>query len=109
MDHVTFLRDVLLLLLDKIPLGICRCMWFQHDGAPGHAQRNDHQYLDDTFTNQWIGRSDPVSWPASSPDLSHLDFLLCHNKAFLYETPVESEMDLVARIEVAAGDVVGNH
>jgi len=38
-----------------------------------------------------------------------LDFFLWgYIKALVHETPVESQMDLVARIAVAAGDFDGN-
>ena len=39
----------------------------------------------------------------TSPDLTPLDFFLWgHMKTLVYETPVESEMDLIARIAVAS-------
>ena len=45
-------------------------------------------------------------WPARSPDLIALDFFLLGNmKTLVYETPVESEMDLIARVVAAAGDI----
>ena len=35
-------------------------------------------------------------------------FLWGHMKTLVYDTPVESEMDLTARIAVAAGDIAEN-
>ena len=104
--YVTFLRDVLPELLEEMPLGIRRRMWFQHDGAPAHYHRDARQHLDASFPNKWIGRNGPVAWPARSPDLNPLDFFLWgYMKTLVYDTPVESEMDLTARIAVAAGDI----
>lgn len=104
--YCTFLRDVLPGLLDDVPLGLRRNMWFQHDGAPAHNARNARQHLTETFGNRWIGRNGPIAWPARSPDLTPLDFFLWgHMKTLVYDTPVESEMDLIGRVVAAAGDV----
>lgn len=47
-----------------------------------------------------------MAWPARSPDLTPLDFYLWgHMKTLVYETPIETEMELVGRIAVAAGDI----
>lgn len=103
-SYYVFLREVLPGLLDSVPLGIRRRMWFQHDGCPAHYAINVRQYLDRTYPNRWIGRSGPVPWPARSPDMTPLDFYLWgHMKSLIYETPVETEMDLVGRIVAAAG------
>jgi hypothetical protein len=81
-------------------------MWYQHDGAPAHYHANARQLLDEVFPNRWIGRGGPVAWPARSPDMTPLDFFLWGAmKALVYETPVDSEEDLVARIAVASGDI----
>ncbi|GBN74072.1 hypothetical protein AVEN_168703-1 [Araneus ventricosus] len=56
--------------------------------------------------HRWIGRGGPTHWTARSPDLSCLDFFLWgHLKSLVYESPIDSDEDLVARISVAAGDV----
>ena len=51
----------------------------------------------------WIGRGGLIAWPSRSPDLTLLD---CHfweyMKTLVYETPVETQQDLVAPIQVAA-------
>jgi hypothetical protein len=102
----TFLEDVLPGLLEDVPLDIRRIMWYQHDGAPAHFHANTRLLLDEVFPNRWIGRNGPVAWPARSPDMTPLDFFLWGAmKALVYETPVDSEQDLVARIAVAAGDI----
>lgn len=104
--YTLFLRDTLPLLLEDVPLGVRRRMWFQHDGAPAHNAVNARQHLNEVFGNRWIGRNGPVAWPARSPDLTPLDFYLWgHMKTLVYETPIETEMELVGRIAVAAGDI----
>lgn len=51
-------------------------VWYQHDGAPPHSSRAVINYLNQTFTNRWIGRGGPVQWPPRSPDMSPNDFSL---------------------------------
>ena len=41
-------------------------MRFMHDGAPPHFSRVARQFLNRHFANKWIGRGDPVAWPARS-------------------------------------------
>ena len=54
-----------------------------------------------------IGGNGPVAWPARSPDdMTPLDlFLWGAMKALMYEAPVDCELDLVAQIVAAAGDI----
>ena len=81
-------------------------MWFQHDGAPPHFSIVARQVLNRDYRNRWIGRSGPVSWPPRSPDLRPLDFFSWgYMKSLIYETPVQSEEDPIARIATAAGDI----
>ena len=47
--YETFLREVLPEMAEDVPLGIRSRMWLQHDGAPVHSYRNDHQYLNYAF------------------------------------------------------------
>ena len=43
----------------------------------------------------------PIAWPACSPNLTLLDlFLWGHMKRLVYETPADSEEDLLARVMV---------
>ena len=78
-------------------------MWFQHDGAPAQFSRAVREHLDQTCGERWIGRGGPTPWPPRSPDLTPLDFFLwVRMKNLVYETPVESEGDLLARILAAA-------
>src|SRR5258705_1336501 len=48
----------------------------------------------------------PVAWPPRSPDLTSLDlFFWGHMKNVVYETPINTEEELVARIVVAAESI----
>ena len=59
-----------------------------------------------SVTGRWIGRGGPIAWPPRSPDLSCLDFFLWgYLKSLVYDTPLESEEELVARISAAAAEV----
>ncbi len=100
--YLTVLRETLPQLLVEVPLSIRRTMWLQHDGAPAHSACTIRAYLDQTFGARCIGQGGPVAWPPRSPDLNPLDFFLWgHMKALVYETPVESKENLVARIHAA--------
>jgi len=84
-------------------------MWFQHDGSPAHNERNALQYLDDTFTNQWIGRNSQVSWPARSPDLSPwISSLGGSLQSWCMKLLWNLKWIVWPLTRVAAGDVVGN-
>ncbi|KAJ4428313.1 hypothetical protein ANN_24332 [Periplaneta americana] len=51
----------------------------------------------------------PIPWPPRSPDLTPLDFFLWGDvKCFVYETPIDSAEDLVARV-VEAAHVIRNN
>lgn len=105
-SYLIFLKEVLPQLLHDVPIAIRNRMWFQHDGAPAHFSIDVRNYLNATFGARWIGRGGPVPWPPRSPDLSSLDYFLWgHLKHLVYETPVDSDEDLVARISVAAACV----
>ncbi|GBM45807.1 hypothetical protein AVEN_55563-1, partial [Araneus ventricosus] len=60
-----------------------------------------------TITRMPVLRGDgPVRWPPRSPDLSTIDyFLRGHLKVIIYETPVDSIEDAVARVSIAAVSV----
>ncbi|GBN01064.1 hypothetical protein AVEN_172260-1 [Araneus ventricosus] len=54
------------------------------------------------FGHRWIGLDGPVAWSPRSPDLYPLDVFLGALKAIVYKIPIDSDMDLVARIGNAA-------
>ncbi|KMQ84872.1 hypothetical protein RF55_16973 [Lasius niger] len=97
--YLQFLQHVLPDLLEDVPLNIRRDMWFQHDGTPPHFSLDVREYLDQNFPNRWIGREDPIAWPARSPDLNPLNFFFWgYVKSLVYETPVLGEEDLLVRV-----------
>ena len=74
--YTKFLSDTLPLLLDDVPLGVRRRMWFQHDGAPTHNAVNPRRHLNEVFGNRWIGRNGPVAWPCEISRSDTAGFLL---------------------------------
>ncbi|GFX94067.1 uncharacterized protein TNCV_3414291 [Trichonephila clavipes] len=81
-------------------------MWFQQDGDPAHFSISVRNHLDATCGERWIGRGGPVHWPPRSPNLSCLDYFFWGQmKSLVYETPVNSAEELVARIRSAAGEM----
>ncbi|GBM14755.1 hypothetical protein AVEN_72022-1 [Araneus ventricosus] len=98
--------EVLPELLQDVPIAIRNRMWFQPDGASAHFSTDMRNYQNATFEARWIGRGGPVPWPPRSPDLLNLDYFLWgYLESIVYETPVDSDEDLVARISVAAASV----
>ena len=101
-----FLTEVLPELLENVPLDVRNNMWLQQDGAPPHYARVARNYLDQAYPDRWIGRLGPIRWPARSLDLNPLDFFFWGRmKELVYSTPVVDQMDLVARIAVAAQQI----
>ncbi|GBM72035.1 hypothetical protein AVEN_89792-1 [Araneus ventricosus] len=85
---------------------IQRDMWFMHDGASAHFSSTVRHFLNATYTALWIGHGGTVAWPPRSSDLNPLDFFFWgHMKSLVYQTPVDSAEDLVARIVVAADKI----
>lgn len=104
--YLQFLKHVLPELLQDVPFHIKRAMWIQHDGAPAHYTLDVRQYLNQKFPNRWIGRGGPVAWPARSPDLNPLDFFLWgYVKSLVYDTPIVTQEDLLARVMAACTHV----
>ena len=63
-------------------------------------------HYQDGFGDRWIRMSGPTAWPARSPDLTCLDFFLWgYMKSMVYETDIDSEEYLIARIVSAAAKV----
>ena len=68
---------------------------FQHDGAPPHWGLRVRQFLSETFSDRWIGRDGPISWPPRLPDITPLDFFLWgYVKDIVYRTNVQDITDL---------------
>ncbi|GBN98571.1 hypothetical protein AVEN_39665-1 [Araneus ventricosus] len=103
---LTFLQQVLPELLQPVAANIQAGIWFQHDGAPPHFILDVRRALDAKFPRRWIGRGGPTHWTAHSPDISSLDFFLWGRlRSLVYESPIDFDKDLVARISVAAGAI----
>ena len=83
-------------------------MYFQHDGASPHCTRHVRDYLNESFTNHWLGRGGPVTWPPRSPDLTPLDHYLWGHMKTVYETKVDSRAALRDRV-FAAAERIRNH
>ncbi|GFW55852.1 transposase-like protein [Trichonephila clavipes] len=76
------------------------------NGALAHFSISVRNHLDATCGERRIGRGGPVHWPPRSPDLSCLDYFFWGQmKSLVYETPVNSAEELVARISAAAGEI----
>lgn len=101
-----FLEQQLPTMLEDVPLAQRRRMWFMQDGAPSHTSIVARQYLNTQFPNRWIGQYGPTAWPARSPDLNPLDFYLWgHVKSKVYATPVDTEDELLPRIQAACQQI----
>ncbi|GBM37372.1 hypothetical protein AVEN_48145-1 [Araneus ventricosus] len=63
---------------DNLKVRRARQMKFegQQDGAPPHYGNIVREFLDTTFSQQWIGRGAVMAWPPRSPDITPLDFSL---------------------------------
>jgi hypothetical protein len=58
-------------------------------GTP-HFSQHAIEYLNEQFTDRWIGRGGPHNWPLRSPDLTPLDFHVCgYIKNMAYERKVD--------------------
>ena len=76
-------------------------MCIQWDGATAHYHMDFRNYFDAIFVGN--GRGEPVRWTPQFLDLSNIEFFLRgHLKSIIYETPVESIKQLVARLSIAA-------
>ncbi|GFU13888.1 hypothetical protein TNCV_940661 [Trichonephila clavipes] len=90
------LLEVLPKLLTDVPAPV-RHMLFQQNGH--HLIKSyvrDH--LDQAFQKGWIGRGVPIAWRPRSFYVSPLKFFLCG----AMNSPVHSEIDLVAQMSIAA-------
>lgn len=56
-------------LLEDVDLETKQRLWLQQDGASPHYARNVGNTIQQMFSDLWIGRGGPVSWPPRSPDL----------------------------------------
>lgn len=101
--YLQFLRTDFNTLLEDIPQEVRERMWLQHDGAPAHYSRQVTNYLNESYTNRWIGRGGTIAWPPRSPDLNPLDYFLWgYFKEAVYEKNITSEEDLRQKLNLVA-------
>ena len=89
--------------------GFPSTVW-QMSGNLGHIRPRYHMAIiyhpnriSSHYGQTWIGRGGPIAWPARSPDLTPLDYVLWgHVKSLVYDTSVDSEEDLLAQVRAAA-------
>ncbi|KAJ8885964.1 hypothetical protein PR048_012170 [Dryococelus australis] len=122
----SFIRDALTVACDSVfeglRMGGGEGLQYLIDLNPvNHVSRNDVSHrltnngnpfprdsciVTDFVRRQILDRTEfygTIAWPTRSPDVTLLDYLLWgHIKGVIYETPVESEEDLLARIMAAA-------
>ena len=102
-NYIIFIRDIVPKMLENVPLQVRQRLWFQHDGVPAHTDLDVREYLNEVYPNRWIGRGGPVQRPPRSPDLTPMDFFIWGKmKSLVYETPIETPEELVARVAEAA-------
>ena len=79
---------------------------FQQDGAPAHNTRAVVNFLNNRFSNCWIGTNGLVRWPPRSPGLTPCDFFLWrYIKDTVYATVPENEEELCHKISTAIEDI----
>ena len=100
--HLTFLQTALPDLMNEIPDSIPRRMLFQLDRAPAHFANAAFTYLIRKFDGQCISRGGLISWSPLPHYLSPIDFSFARGakKNMVYETPVDSAMNLVAAANI---------
>ncbi|GFV37395.1 uncharacterized protein TNCV_4800451 [Trichonephila clavipes] len=107
--YLIFLEQVLPKLLDRahVTAATRTSMWFQQDGAPAHFSISVRNHLDAVCGERWIGRgvvqcidfSDRQTFPV------WIISFWGQMKSLVYETPVNSAEELVARISAAAWEI----
>lgn len=105
-----FLRNELPGLLEDVDLYTRQRMWIQLDGVPPHYARIVRNYLNRRYNGMWIGRGEPVAWPARSPDLTSPDFYLWgYLKNIVYEREPTTREDMIQRIELLVQTYHGSY
>lgn len=96
--------------MDELPLADVRNILFQLDGCPIHNARPVRAWLDEYFSNRWIGRNSGfMEFPPRSPDLTPLDFFLWgFIKQKVYKNRPVNREELRARIRQAIAEITPN-
>lgn len=58
--YAEFLRNILPILLEDVPLDVRMHLWYQQDGAPSHRRRECVNLLNFKFSRSWIGLGGPI-------------------------------------------------
>ena len=104
--YLEILQNILPAFLEDVPLARLNEIYFQQDGAPAHNSQIVRHYLEENFTERWIGTHGPVRWPPRSPDLSVLDFFLWgHLKNLIFRTRHDTVGDLRNATELAFAQI----
>ncbi|KAJ4426190.1 hypothetical protein ANN_26999 [Periplaneta americana] len=77
-------------------LGVLKNVLRQKEDTLNICSDTVRERLNRILDEQWIGRSETTGWPARSPDLFPLAFCVLGHLRLVYETPIESEEELVA-------------
>ncbi|EZA46565.1 hypothetical protein X777_00029, partial [Ooceraea biroi] len=59
--YLEFLQNTLPVFMENVSLAMCRDIWFQHDDVPLHFSLAVRAHLNNTYGEQWIGRTGPVA------------------------------------------------
>ena len=93
--YLNFLTEYVLPQLEQYQSQVI----FQQDSAPPHWGNEVCQFLNETFSDRWIGGDGPIPRPPRSPDIAPLDFFLWgYVKDIVYRTEVGDINDLRHRI-----------
>jgi hypothetical protein len=93
--YLTFLQEIMVELLEDLPLSLCQHMWFQNDGTPEHIPLFVRKHLNQTYGERWMSRwSKSLTNTVTKFNSSGLLPVGPHEEPCV-ETPVKSEGDLV--------------
>jgi hypothetical protein len=108
-SYLNMLQNILVPELQQVR-GLLRRVIFQQDDAPPHFALDVRAYLDQTFTDRWIGHAGSLAWPPRSSDLNPLDFYLWgHIKTNVYRTKPRSIDELKQRITDSVAAIPVQH
>ena len=77
-------------------------MIFTQSGASSHYANKVWGHFDRKLPGWWMGRGEPISWPAGSPDLTPCDYYLWrHIKYIVYRDPSQTFNELKTKVREA--------
>jgi hypothetical protein len=85
-SYSDMLGDCLMPACDELGVHL---RWFMQNSAPLHYALSVHHWLDENFTDRWIGQRGPMEWSPVSPHISPVDFSVCdYFKSHVYEVKI---------------------